>query len=458
MAPPPKRRKINQNRSRNMDELLEILNQEADIFSLDEQKRSVFTQNIDEILKIFNQEADNLSEDEQNRSATIDELLEILNQEADNLSEDEQSDVDKQLDLKHLAPVSIVGKPNEWPEPNSFPIHIEINKNFRGIVPNETKIFNNYYKYNKKGHFVWTNQLVIRNEIDKEFDQTSSALAMRNFKANVCDLKNPENSFYLKSISKLGLGLFAKHDIPKGECVGEYTGELITDKEAGKRLAKYERKNLSNYTYSTCTDSLSIDAQRMGNHTRFINHSCEPNCVAKSIIVDGIPRRMMITTEIIGKDEQLFLNYSRAYFIGMICECNTSSCFMPDVYKMIKQYPGGPWGVGLKLRAQQSNNDDKDVLIDEDEIYETDMQGDMPGVEMIEMSEENKVLRKQLTGSYNDKLECFDERDNENDDESSSDDSSEFSEEFDDHIMYYAEREQQRRKKRGRSSSSDEYY
>merc|ERR1711931_385726 len=149
MAPPPKRRKINQNRSRSMDELLEILNQEADIFSLDEQKRSVFTQNIDEILEIFNQEADKLDEDE-------------------------QSDVDKQLDLKHLAPVSIVGKPNEWPEPNSFPIHIEINKNFRGIVPNETKIFNNYYKYNKKGHFVWTNQLVIRNEIDKEFDQTSS--------------------------------------------------------------------------------------------------------------------------------------------------------------------------------------------------------------------------------------------------------------------------------------------
>jgi len=382
------------------------------------------------------------------------ELLETqVDQEADNLNEE-----DEQLDLKHLAPVSIVGNPNKWPEPNSYPIDIERNVNFNGVVKKDTEIFNNYYKYNKKGHFVWTNQLVIRNEIDKEFDQTSSALAMRNFKANVCDLKNPENSFYLKSISKLGLGLFAKHDIPKGECVGEYTGELITDKEAGKRLAKYERKNLSNYTYSTCTDSLSIDAQRMGNHTRFINHSCEPNCVAKSIIVDGIPRRMMITTEIIGKDEQLFLNYSRAYFIGMICECNTSSCFMPDVYKMIKQYPGGPWGVGLKLRAQQSNNDDKDVLIDEDEIYETDMQGDMPGVEMIEMSEENKVLRKQLTGSYNDKLECFDERDNENDDESSSDDSSEFSEEFDDHIMYYAEREQQRRKKRGRSSSSDEYY
>ena len=188
MSPPPKRRKINQNRSRNNDELLEILNQETDNFSVDEQ----------------------------NRSATIDELLEILNQEADKLDEDEQSDVDKQLDLKHLAPVSILDKPNEWPEPNSFPIHIEINKNFRGIVPNETKIFNNYYKYNKKGHFVWTNQLVIRNEIDKEFDQTSSALAMRNFKANVCDLKNPENSFYLKSISKLGLGLFAKHDIPKG--------------------------------------------------------------------------------------------------------------------------------------------------------------------------------------------------------------------------------------------------
>ena len=245
-----------------------------------------------------------------------------------------------------------------------------------------------------------------------------------------------------------------------GECVGEYTGELITDEESDERVLKYEKKNLSNYTYSTCTDSLSIDAQRMGNHTRFINHSCEPNCVAKSIIVDGIPRRMMITTEIIGKDEQLFLNYSRAYFIGMICECNTSSCFMPDIYKNNKTNPGNMWEMVFNWRAERNKAEqaDENVLIDEDEIYETDMQGDMPGVEMIEMSEENKVLRKQLTGSYNDKLECFDERDNENDDESSSDDSSEFSEEFDDHIMYYAEREQQRRKKRGRSSSSDEYY
>merc|ERR1719427_1263089 len=114
---------------------------------------------------------------------------------------------------------------------------------------------------------------------------------------------------------------------------------------------------------------------------------------------------------------------------------------MPDVYKMIKQYPGGLWGVGLKLRAQQSNNDDKDVLIDEDEIYETDMQGDMPEVEMIEMSEENKLLRKQLTASYKEKLEHGDDLDEESDD-----------------YMYDPEREQERKRKRRRSSLSDEDY
>ena len=124
-----------------------------------------------------------------------------------------------QLDLKHLAPISLEGEVYRWPEPNRLPIYKKVNKKFRGEVTKVMKrVFSNYYKLNQNGHFVWTNQLVINGEIDLNFrrEELNNCFNLNNFKANVCDLKNPENSFYLQKVGNLGLGLFAKHDIPRG--------------------------------------------------------------------------------------------------------------------------------------------------------------------------------------------------------------------------------------------------
>jgi len=278
----------------------------------------------------------NQTKKNRNRSRNDEELLETVDQEANNVSEVEQpNEEDEQLDVKHLAPLSIEGITNKWPEPISFLLYTD--ENSSGNLEKMPDIYENHYKYNTEGHFVWTNQLVNRYKIGKNtLVYTYDALKksenkMGKLKATVCDLENPEKSFYLKSVGNLGLGLFAKHGIPKDECVGEYTGELITSEAANKRRAKYRRKNLSSYFYTAQDDKnddrMVIDAQAMGNHTRFINHSCEPNCVSKSIIVDGVPRRMMITTKSINKGEQLYLNYGNEYFTDFKCECNTDTCF-----------------------------------------------------------------------------------------------------------------------------------
>ena len=70
-----------------------------------------------------------------------------------------------------------------------------------------------------------------------------------------------------------------------------------------------------------------VDGGPMGNHTRFINHSCEENCIGVSVIVNEIPRIFIKTIEEIDRNEQLFIDYGEKYFTGIKCECNTKSCF-----------------------------------------------------------------------------------------------------------------------------------
>jgi len=240
---------------------------------------------------------------------------------------------DEQLDLKHLAPISIVDIQNKWPEPNYHPISMR-NIKFNGKQQINDNIFSDYYKYNKNRHFAWTNQLVISKstKVDKNVDNIDERdnwllISPEILKKLVSNLKNPDEYFYLKRFKNIGFGLFAKHDIPKDECIGEYTGEVITKEEKTKRGVMYEEKKLGNYFYSTSVDGMKIDAQAMGNHTRFINHSCQPNVWTFGVTVDGVQRVLLMTGRKVRKDEQLFSNYGRAYFEGMRCECGTRSCF-----------------------------------------------------------------------------------------------------------------------------------
>jgi len=64
--------------------------------------------------------------------------------------------------------------------------------------------------------------------------------------------------------------------------VDEYIGEVIDQHEMIKRMKKKLYKN-NNYMVQLKHDEI-IDATKKGNITRFINHSCEPNCVAEKVI------------------------------------------------------------------------------------------------------------------------------------------------------------------------------
>ncbi|MFM8623327.1 MAG: SET domain-containing protein [Betaproteobacteria bacterium] len=76
-----------------------------------------------------------------------------------------------------------------------------------------------------------------------------------------------------------GLGVFALQAIAPGEVIIEYTGQIITWKQALRRHP-HDPKDPNHTFYFHIDDGRVIDAKYGGNSARWINHSCAPNCEA----------------------------------------------------------------------------------------------------------------------------------------------------------------------------------
>jgi hypothetical protein len=76
-----------------------------------------------------------------------------------------------------------------------------------------------------------------------------------------------------------GKGVFAVQDIAEGETMIEYTGEIISWQEAQDRHP-HDPKDPNHTFYFHVDEDRVIDAKYGGNSSRWINHSCDPNCEA----------------------------------------------------------------------------------------------------------------------------------------------------------------------------------
>jgi histone-lysine N-methyltransferase SETD1 len=87
-----------------------------------------------------------------------------------------------------------------------------------------------------------------------------------------------------------GWGLYADENIAINELIIEYVGEKVRQKVADMREIRYDKQGVgSSYLFRMADDEI-VDATKKGGIARFINHSCDPNCTAKIIKVDGTPR------------------------------------------------------------------------------------------------------------------------------------------------------------------------
>ncbi|XP_078455292.1 histone-lysine N-methyltransferase NSD2-like isoform X10 [Lampetra planeri] len=125
-----------------------------------------------------------------------------------------------------------------------------------------------------------------------------------------------------------GWGLLTLVSIRKGEFVNEYVGELIDEEECRKRIKYAHEKNLSNFYMLTIEKDRIIDAGPKGNFSRFMNHSCQPNCETQKWTVNGDTRVGLFATCDIATGTELTFNYNLDCLGNekTICKCGAPNC------------------------------------------------------------------------------------------------------------------------------------
>uniref|UniRef100_A0A0N5ABG0 [histone H3]-lysine(4) N-trimethyltransferase n=1 Tax=Syphacia muris TaxID=451379 RepID=A0A0N5ABG0_9BILA len=124
-----------------------------------------------------------------------------------------------------------------------------------------------------------------------------------------------------------GWGLYALEPIAPDDMIVEYVGQKIRPTVADERERAYERRGMgSSYLFRIDNDTV-IDATQMGNFARFINHSCQPNCYAKVVTVEGDKRIVIYSKVQINKGDEITYDYKFPIEDEKIdCLCGAPTC------------------------------------------------------------------------------------------------------------------------------------
>lgn len=155
----------------------------------------------------------------------------------------------------------------------------------------------------------------------KQFTQTKSS----QYKKMKSEWRN---NVVLARSRVQGLGLYAARDIEKHTMVIEYIGMLIRNEIAERYERIHEAHNRGIYMFRLDDDRV-IDATLAGGLARYINHSCNPNCVAEAVEIDRERKILIIANRKIYKGEELGYDYKLAIEDDqhkISCLCGAPTC------------------------------------------------------------------------------------------------------------------------------------
>ncbi|XP_019488230.1 PREDICTED: histone-lysine N-methyltransferase SETD2 isoform X1 [Hipposideros armiger] len=155
---------------------------------------------------------------------------------------------------------------------------------------------------------------------------------------------------------KKGWGLRAAKDLPSNTFVLEYCGEVLDHKEFKARVKEYARNKNIHYYFMALKNDEIIDATQKGNCSRFMNHSCEPNCETQKWTVNGQLRVGFFTTKLVPSGSELTFDYQFQRYgkEAQKCFCGSANC---------RGYLGGETRVSIraaggKMKKERSRKKD----------------------------------------------------------------------------------------------------
>lgn len=118
-----------------------------------------------------------------------------------------------------------------------------------------------------------------------------------------------------------GKGAFALKPIPARRKLGNMTGEIISYREAQKRVKKQPGNVLFMVEFDN--EDIALDASVNSNALRYINHSCDPNTYMRR----AYRKVEFWSLRPIRKGEELTCDYGETHHDGKLpCRCGAANC------------------------------------------------------------------------------------------------------------------------------------
>ncbi|GLI65016.1 hypothetical protein VaNZ11_008387 [Volvox africanus] len=108
------------------------------------------------------------------------------------------------------------------------------------------------------------------------------------------------------------LGVFAAERIQADTLLMEYHGEAVRNTVADLREKRYALAGLGCYLFNPGgppDEAVVLDATHRGNIMRFVNHSCGPNCTAKTVVIEGQRRIFLFSSTVLLPGTELTYDY-----------------------------------------------------------------------------------------------------------------------------------------------------